>query len=214
MKWRFTKMEYGEYEYTSPCETVSFSIRRDEHAESPREWDNSTKLILFHRKYNLGDTDHGFDCNDYDGWDEMEKAIREECDVQAIKPVYMHEHGGVTINTTGFSCGWDSGQIGFVILDGNERCDWEMLDQEQKDKVLVHEVEVYDAYLKGEVYTVEIIKRSSLFMHGVRYWSDWVSQDSCGGFYGEDHNENGVCDFLMEWEDEMKVIFGEEDVQS
>ena len=78
----------------------------------------------------------------------------------------------------------------------------------------MHEVAVYDSYLRGEVYTVEVLKRSRLFMHGVMYWSEWVSQDSCGGYYGEDHNENGVCDFLLEWEDEMKVIFGEEDVQA
>ena len=39
-----------------------------------RDWDNYTKLICFHGRYNLGDK-HEYNHNNYDGWDEMEQAI-------------------------------------------------------------------------------------------------------------------------------------------
>lgn len=29
-------------------------------------------------------------------------------------PLYLYDHGGITINTTGFHCPWDSGQVGWI----------------------------------------------------------------------------------------------------
>ena len=81
-----------------------------------RDWDNYTKLICFHGRYNLGDK-HEYNHNDYDGWDEMEQAIlRKEKDVVWISPLYLYDHSGITISTSPFSCPWDSGQVGFAIV--------------------------------------------------------------------------------------------------
>ena len=29
-------------------------------------------------------------------------------------PLYLYDHSGITMNTTGFSCPWDSGQVGWI----------------------------------------------------------------------------------------------------
>ena len=31
--------------------------------------------------------------------------------VAIVQPLYLYDHGGITMNTTGFSCSWDSGQV-------------------------------------------------------------------------------------------------------
>ena len=33
-----------------------------------------------------------------------------------VLPVYMYDHSGITINTTGFSCPWDSGMVGIIYV--------------------------------------------------------------------------------------------------
>lgn len=30
-------------------------------------------------------------------------------------PLYLYDHSGITMNTTGFSCPWDSGQVGWIL---------------------------------------------------------------------------------------------------
>ena len=113
-------------------------------------------------------------------------------DHYVILPLYLYDHSGITMNTTGFSCGWDSGQVGFIYMDMEtaER-EWKAC-KEHKEKYpeskfeptesareygakrLKHEVEVYDMYLTGQVfgYTVED--------------EDGNHLDSCWGYYGED----------------------------
>ena len=91
------------------------TIDHENYPENPREWDNLTKMVCFHRKYNLGDK-HTYNHNDYNGWDEMKKEIIKKENVGVILPLYLYDHSGITISTTPFHCGWDSGQIGFIYI--------------------------------------------------------------------------------------------------
>ena len=81
----------------------------------PREDDNLGTMICFHGSYNLGDK-HDYNHQDYNGWDEMKEAIIKNEDVGVILPLYLYDHSGITIATTPFSCRWDSGQVGFIII--------------------------------------------------------------------------------------------------
>ena len=36
-----------------------------------------------------------------------------------ILPLYLYDHSGITMNTTGFSCPWDSGQVGWIYADAD-----------------------------------------------------------------------------------------------
>ena len=87
----------------------------DEDPRSPREDDNLGTMVCFHGRRNLGDK-HDYNHHNYDGWDDMEKNIIKDNNVGVILPLYLYDHSGITMNTTGFSCGWDSGRVGFIFI--------------------------------------------------------------------------------------------------
>ena len=93
----------------------TLEIVQDNNPDSPREWDNMGTMICFHGRYNLGDK-HNYDHRDYSGWEEMETAIIKNESPAVILPLYLYDHSGITISTSPFSCGWDSGQIGFIFV--------------------------------------------------------------------------------------------------
>lgn len=109
-------------------------------------------------------------------------------------PLYLYDHSGITMNTSGFSCGWDSGQVGIIVvpkyairhllypgsvnaLTKKEVAAWE--------RRLKGEVETYDHYLTGACYGGVIETRANEN-------DEWEEEDSCWGFYGHDHEESGL----------------------
>lgn len=158
----------------------NIKVVRDEWPISPREDDNLGTMVCFHGRYDLGDK-HDYDYRDYPGWDEMEKSIIKREDVCEIIPIYMYDHSGITINTTGFSCPWDSGQIGFIFVSKEKVREWydiKRIDSKTRERVIEHlkaEVETYDNYLTGSVYGFIIEDDEEREI------------DSCYGYYGEDY---------------------------
>src|SRR4051812_4095451 len=94
----------------------TIEIIQDKNPESPREWDNMTTMICFHKRYNLGDK-HEIKHKDYSSWEEMEQVIIKRYKPIAIKPLFMLDHSGISISTNDFNDTWDSGQIGFVLMN-------------------------------------------------------------------------------------------------
>lgn len=159
-------------------EKGSLKIYLDNCPEDPRNWDNMSKMVCFHRKYNLGD-DHNYKVGDYSGWHELAEAIEKDYDIAAMVPLYMYDHSGITISTTPFSCPWDSGQIGWAFITKDViRKEFGMKRVSAKAKeraleVLLAEIQVYDEYLRGDVYGYTLEDENG----------DLV--DSCWGFYGD-----------------------------
>lgn len=150
----------------------------DESPESPREWDNLGTMVCFHKRYDLGDK-HDYCSGNYDGWEEMKDAIIENEDVHTILPLYLYDHSGITMNTTGFSCRWDSGQVGWIYVSKDKVKKWGT-DETKVADYLKGEVETYDQYLRGDVYgykTYEISTCDQGHEHPKEI-------DSCWGFYG------------------------------
>lgn len=166
--------------------------------ESPRCWDNLSKMIFFGGYYHLGDK-HDLRSSDYNGWDEMEKAIRREYDCAIVQPIYMYSHSGSTISTSPFSCPWDSGQLGFAIVTREDirknwsikRCTKKYVEHAQR--ILEGEVETLDQYVRGDIYGFEIEDENG------------EHEDSCWGFYGDDIKENGILEHVSE-EDKALVL--------
>jgi len=83
-------------------------------------------------------------------------------DVLVILPLYLYDHSGITMNTTGFSCPWDSGQVGWIYATKKDVKKWYGLKRINKpyiDKVreiLLGEVKAYDRYLTGEYLHEEV----------------------------------------------------------
>jgi hypothetical protein len=169
----------------------------DENPSSPREDDNLGTMVCFHRNYNLGDK-HDYRSSNYDSWDEMEKDIKRNENICIILPVYMYDHSGITINTTGFSCPWDSGRIGFIFVSKEKVREWfgvKRIDSKLRDRVkdyLVSEIDTYDKYLTGSVYGYKITKKVD---------GEKVEIDSCWGFYDSDEcmeEAEGIVSYDME----------------
>lgn len=165
----FNSIQVGEFR---------IDIVYDTYPENPRTaWDNLGTMVCFHNRYDLGDTlKHKYEQEDYNSWDELkEQLIKDGAFV--ILPLYLYDHSGITMNTTGFHCPWDSGQVGFIYITHKKAKheygkDYESRKEDIK-KYLENEVSTYDNYLTGNVYGFEV------------YDDDENLVDSCYGFYGD-----------------------------
>lgn len=161
-------------------------IYHDPDPESPREWSNLGTLICWHRRYRLGDS-HRFDspkaflrdrAGVSDQSDLSMDQLRERADRKAVLlPVFLYDHSGLAMNTIGFHCPWDSGQVGYVYVTldavreefGVKRVTKAM--REKAAEILCGEIVSYDAYLGGRVY-------------GYVIEQDGEEVDACWGFVG------------------------------
>ena len=162
-------------------------IYHDPDAESPREWSNLGTLICWHRRYRLGDG-HQYDCPEAflrelaDVSDQSNLSmdqLRERAERKAvILPVFLYDHSGLAMNTIGFHCPRDSGQVGYVYV--THEAVWEEFGakrvikalREKAEDILRGEIVTYDAYLCGRVYGY-VIER------------DGEEVDACWGFVGD-----------------------------
>jgi len=172
--------KYGESETVVQVGDTTYKvvIRQEDEAESPREWDNEGAMLCWHSRYNLGDKQiprpEGVE-------DVPEDVVR--------FPLYLYDHGGLTMSTSQFGCGWDSGQVGWIYATLEDPEDEQ--ERARVTKNLIGEVEVYDMYLRGEVYGYRVYK------HGDD--EEWLLEEvgSCWGFYG-DHDKSGLFDAVKQ----------------
>lgn len=154
----------------------------DSDPESPREWDNLGTMICQHRRYYLGDK-HNYDLSDCGSWFDVQKRLDYP---PIILSLYLYDHGGITMSTKPFGCQWDSGQVGFIfstketLIKEYGRADEEIIKKAKA--ILEAEVEVYDQYLRGEVYGYRIYEVSTCD-HGHEHREEI---ESSWGYYGED----------------------------
>lgn len=153
--------------------------------DDPREWDNMSTMYCFHNNYRLGDRPNNLKTDLYDSFDDMvENHFDTSEGADIIVNLYAYTKRGITIATTPFSCRWDSGQLGFAVVTKEtiikEFGDNSMESRAKARHNLQCEVNTYDQYLRGEVYCYTITDK------------DGEEIDSCGGFYGSDHDESGL----------------------
>jgi hypothetical protein len=153
----------------------------DSDPESPRTWDNLGTIVCKHRRYNLGDK-HDYDLSKCKSWFDVQKELDYP---PIILNIYLYDHGGITMSTKPFSCPWDSGQVGFIFATKEDlirsygRADEETIKRAKS--VLEGEVEIYDQYLRGDVYGYRISEVSTCdngHEHIEEVESSW-------GYYGE-----------------------------
>jgi len=159
----------------------TIEISYDDYFESPRCWDQNSTMLIFHREYDFGDKNElGIDKNDFNDWDEMEEFLQKEMNIVVILPIYMMEHSGISIQTTPFSCSWDSGRVGFIYITRDQMKDaygYKLLNARREKEIiryLTNEVKLMNNYVTGDVYA-----------YCIRNEDDEVL-DSCSGFYGDD----------------------------
>ena len=109
--------------------------------------------------------------------DEFRARVTEHGEeILALLPLFVFEHGGVTMSTGEFGDRWDSGQVGWAYITktmaeamGCVRAGW---DTSRYCEAIKGEVETYAMYLRNEVYGYEV------------EGADGDTLDACWGFYG------------------------------
>jgi hypothetical protein len=153
-------------------DNITVEIFYDQFTDNPREWDNETHFVMFHRRYGL-QNEIGIDHNDYSSWSEMQEAL--EKDYKWVYPVFMYDHSGLAFSINSFDCPFDSGQVGFIVSN-------EGTPQEAYNRA-TSELQTYSQWINGEVF-------------GVSVFEDTEMLDVCGGYYGYDHETSGLKDEL------------------
>lgn len=104
-----------------------------------------------------------------------------------VLPLYLYDHGGITMSTSRFSCPWDSGQVGFIYMTVKDAVQHFNYDLDAATKALQSEVEVYNYYLTGQCYGY-VVKDSS-----------GKNIDSCWGFLGDGKDCIDEAKAVVDW---------------
>lgn len=180
----------------------------DECEESPREWDNLGKIVCWHKRYLMPQEGP----QKFETPEDFNNYLKEIGYKALILPIFMYDHSGVSISTSGnqypFNDYWDAGQIGYIYATyENIRKEYSVKriskeTMQKAKKVLLGEVETYDQFLRGDVYGFVLVGLEKCD-HGVEHENPI---DSCYGFYGNDATKNGMLEHLdakwkkAEWE--------------
>ncbi len=175
-------------------------IVQDSDMESPRSWDNLSKMIFVGGHKHLGDK-HEVEFTEFfnsreEFIDRGEAIVRKHFkDVAVCYAVHLYEHSGASIsidNSYPYNDRWDSGTIGFAIVTKSDiRENWGIKNVTKKyitqaESILKGEVETLNQYISGEVYGFVIETEEGEHI------------DSCYGFYGDDFVNNGMTDYIDE----------------
>ena len=176
-------------------------IEYDNDPMNPRtDWDSACTMCCWHSRYNLGDWRNGKVLSKYydepidllyelagldrsDCQDEECNDWTYECLISSIEergtiiaPLYLYDHSGISISMGGYSCSWDSGQVGWVYIEKDKIQEEWNGDYEKAKKCMQGEVETYDDYLTGMVYR----------------WN--TDNDGCGGYYGQEGQKEAITE--------------------
>lgn len=161
-------------------------ISQDDSPDDPRNWDNIGHMVCFHREYKLGDKTN-VTSDDFSSWGELEKHLETEENAKIILPLYLYDHSGLRMKVGSFEgllpqghAEFDSGMIGFIYATDAD-IKREGMSKEKVKKYLEGEVETYDQYLSGDVYSFRAyeLNRCDSCAH-----TDEEMVDAVGGFFG------------------------------
>ena len=123
-----------------------------------------------------------------------ESEWRDNPGIAIIRPLYLYDHGGITISAGAFSCPWDSGQVGWqYITDEALAAEWNG-DRDAALRYMDATLQTYDDYIQGNVYGFTVEKGT--LCSDIRTYADgtqvplgekieWEHEDSCWGFIGD-----------------------------
>lgn len=164
-------------------------ITHDDWVDSPRTW--RTLGVIFvpsNCRYMKSESDLDWDsiCDSGSSCKDREKLEKMG---YIVYPLSVYDHSGVSIYIGGSCDMWDSGQIGWYLVNkfavyeeyGCKRISPKL--RAKLDKIVEGEIEVFNDWYNGENWEYNLFKGDELF-------------DSCGGFTGS--NENEVFDEMWE----------------
>ena len=222
------------YELESDCDEDGYS-RDNAPALS---WESVRDMMEEHaddatlEALDMDTTDPGYvqACNDagraHKGYDYVrdltgETEHRQRPGIALCRPLYLYDHGGITISAGAFACQWDSGQVGWqYITEAAIAENWpkERPTDDMLRAYMDATLETYDDYLTGNVhgYIVERGERyvdTRAFPHlgedntresqGI----EWEHEDSCWGFFGDWWKAGDPTGMGDSFDGELKELF-------
>ncbi len=188
------KSEYKRHYRKKEGKMLTLRVKRDDMLFDPRaEYDNFGTMYCWHSKYNLGDR-HEF------GKEYPEEFIDNMLKNAFHLPLYLYDHSGITMNTVGFSCGWDSGQVGWIFVskeDVRKEFGVTRISAKLKERVydlLRNEVKIYDYFLTGDVWGYELVETTECSHCGE---TKEEILDSCWGYCGQEEIESVVKELTV-----------------
>lgn len=176
--------------HTEEYKGYTILIALDDDPQNPREFDNLGLMVCAHPKYILGDYMLGKGWNEKSRHDPVPFVSNPQAFQSWIKantyhgrivalPLYLFDHGGISLQARPFGDPWDSGMVGYIYVT-RERIQkeygWKNLTTKRIQFILATlqaEVMLYNDYLIGNVY-------------------GWIVQDEAGetiesvwGYYGQ-----------------------------
>jgi hypothetical protein len=139
----------------------------DEFNDDPRNWDDLSVMVCFtSNKYDLGNK-HSFSSPE-----DLSEFLTDNDKNIVYLPIYIYDHGNITIKSSPFSCQWDSGKIGYIYAYKDKLLEAGFKDDDAMINYLESEIKTYDDYIRGNCYGYSI------------YNDDNEIIDSCGGYLG------------------------------
>lgn len=197
-------------------------IGYDDMAESPRvTQDNLGMLLEWSKNYDFGDAklsreyDSGYEAfKAYVAEEHLAYESEESFEDIIYLPVYMYSHSGITLNTTGFSSMWDSGQVGYIYTTKEKAADWtkefsadEITVDEIKDR-LRQEIKELDCWVTGELYRWTIYEKVVECECCGKTRLEFV--EGMGGYRGADDREYILADIEEYTSKELRDMMDKE----
>ena len=156
--------------------TYTVHIEQDEDAQKPDTWQDDSRFIVT--------TSNRTFCLEREGYSVRGIANGRHEGLEKF-PLYCYSHSGVRLSLSPFSCPWDSGQIGFVLV---------RKDEDNPRALAEGLVEEWNQYLSGDVWGYRIVDE------------DGNEADSCWGHYGREWCESQAAEALRAVIDREKRV--------
>lgn len=194
--------------YVNETEKVFVQVENDDWSDSPREWSPLWTILTWTSRYESIDDNPYHDIEEFlsdylterqieNLW-ENNKGTKEFFDKvekrfydlgYLIVPISKYEHSGVSYSA-GIQQGWDSGVVGLAMVNINDvkkEYGASVLSKGLKEKIygiLDDELELYNLWANGEVYTVSLVD------------FDGNIVDSLGSMIGHESEEAMIKEYL------------------
>ena len=152
-------------------------IVRDEMCQNPRnEWDHlETIYYLDTSRYCLGDK--AVSDSEMQGMADDEDLIK--------APVYAYVHSGAVLSLGAFSCPWDSGISGLIVMpkSANREGGWNLPESDfetlVREKIFPAAIEEWNDIASGNVWGFVVEEKTC------EKCGTWDEVESCWGFVGD-----------------------------
>lgn len=150
----------------------------EEDPYNPREEDeNFSTMVMSHRRYALGDDNHGLDTDC--SLDELIEQA-EDADGMGIQTVYLYDHSGQSLSWNPAEDGvhlpdrWDSGVVGIAYTTPEQLKEAGLeVNEENARKLVGQELSTYNSYIRGDVMGFAIVdKEGELVEYAGNYFPD------------------------------------------